>query len=144
MRSIVSTAYAAVAAIAVTFAVNTAGYWWLRATDFDSHSFYDGCCAILTLAAPAVAGGIVAAIFARRNYGPASACAFALFSIAGFIHPCWHIPTVSPESAQSPGMHYFLYNPLVTLPFGMAAAWAAGQLTTGKWKLEDDKPVLPD
>jgi hypothetical protein len=135
---------AAAAALATTAAGNAVTVAWLRGTDFDSNAFYDGCCALLTLVIPSLAGGTVAAVIARAQFGPASFLAFLLFSVAGLIHPFWQIPRVSPQSAHSLGMHYFLYNPLVTLPFGMASAWITGQLITGKWRLEDDKPVLPD
>jgi len=134
---------AAVAGVALTLLLNRAGVWWLGATDFSSDSFYDGCAAFLTLSLPAFLAGLVVGFLAREQGLNVAALTFALFCAVGFVHPFWRIPPVSPESAHSGGMHYFLYNPLVALAFGSLGAWLASQFATGKWTLADPQPVSP-
>ncbi len=134
---------AAVAGVGLTLLLNRLGVWWLGATDFASDSFYDGCAAFLTLTLPAFLAGLVVGFLAREQGLNVAALTFALFCAAGFVHPFWRIPPVSPESAHSGGMHYFLYNPLVALAFAALGAWLASQFATGKWTLADEQPVSP-
>jgi len=134
---------AALAGVALTLLLNRIGVWWLGATDFASDSFYDGCAAFLTLSLPAFLAGLAVGFLAREHGLNAAAVTFALFCAAGFVHPFWRIPPVSPESAHSGGMHYFLYNPLVALAFAALGAWLASQFATGKWTLADPQPVSP-
>ena len=134
---------AAAIGVALTLLLNRIGVWWLGATDFSSDSFYDGCAAFLTLTLPAFLAGLVVGFVAREQALNVAAIAFAVFCAFGFVHPFWRIPPVSPESAHSGGMHYFLYSPLVALAFGTLGAWLAGQFATGKWTLADPQPVSP-
>lgn len=131
------------AGVAVTLLFNTIGVWWLGATLFTSHSFYDGCAAFLTLLIPAFLGGLALGWGARENGLNVAAVTFALFCMGGLLHPFWRIPRVMPESAHSSGMHYFLYNPIVALTFGSLGAWLMSQFVTGKYKLADEQPVSP-
>ncbi len=124
-------------------ALNRVGLWWLGATLFTADSFYDGCAALLTLTLPAFCAGLVIGFLTRRDALTAGAVLFLLFCLAGFGHPFWRIPEVSPHSAHSGGMHYFLHSPLVALAFGTLGAWGAGQFTTGQWTLADREPVQP-
>ena len=133
----------AMVGVILTLLLNWIGVWWLGATVFISDSFYDGCAAILTLMLPALLAGLVVGFVAREQALNVAALAFVLFCAFGFVHPFWRIPPVSPESAHSGGMHYFLYSPLVVLAFGSLGAWAASQLATGKWTLADPQPVSP-
>jgi hypothetical protein len=134
---------AAVAGVGLTLLLNRLGVWWLGATDFASDSFYDGCAAFLTLTLPAFLAGLAVGFLAREQGLNVAALTFALFCAAGFVRPFWRIPPVSPESAHSGGMHYFLYNPLVALAFAALGAWLASQFATGKWTLADPQPVSP-
>ena len=131
------------AGVILTLLFNRVGVWWLGATVFISDSFYDGCAAFLTLTLPAFLAGLVVGFIAREQALNVAALAFVLFCAFGFVHPFWRIPPVSPESAHSGGMHYFLHSPLVVLAFGSLGAWAASQLATGKWTLADPQPVSP-
>lgn len=134
---------AALAGVALTLLLNRIGVWWLGANDFSSDSFYDGCAAFLTLSLPAFLAGLVVGFLAREQGLNVAALTFVLFCAAGFVHPFWRIPPVSPESVHSGGMHYFLYNPLVALAFAALGAWLASQFATGKWTLADEQPVSP-
>lgn len=134
---------AAILGVGLTLLLNRLGTWWLRETIFEVDSFYDGSAALLTLAIPALFGGIALGLVAREDGLNVAAATFALFCIAGFVHPFWRIPRVTFHSAHSGGMHYFLYNPLVALAFAALGAWGASQLATGKWTLKDAEPVSP-
>lgn len=134
---------AAIAGVVLTLLLNRIGVWWLGANDFSSDSFYDGCAAFLTLPLPAFLSGLTVGFLAREQGLNVAALTFALFCAVGFVHPFWRIPPVSPESAHSGGMHYFLYNPLVALAFAALGAWLASQFATGKWTLVDEQPVSP-
>lgn len=143
MRPPVRLFLAALAGVLLTLLLNRIGVWWLGANDFSSDSFYDGCAAFLTLSLPAFLAGLVVGFLAREQGLNVAALTFAGFCTVGFVHPFWRIPPVSPESAHSGGMHYFLYNPLVALAFGSLGAWLASQFATGKWTLDDPQPVSP-
>ena len=130
-------------AFGLTAGISRLGLWWLGATLFTSEAYYDACAALLTLALPAFCAGLAIGLVARRDALTASACAFALFCVAGFVHPFWSVPPVSPHSAHSGGMHYFLHSPLVALAFGTLGAWLAGQFASGQWALADREPVQP-
>jgi len=134
---------AALAGVALTLLLNRIGVWWLGANDFSSDAFYDVCAAFLTLTLPAFLAGLAVGFLAREQGLNVAALTFAGFCAAGFVHPFWRIPPVSPESAHSGGMHYFLYNPLVALAFAALGAWLASQFATGKWTLADPQPVSP-
>ena len=134
---------AGLAGIALTLLLNRLGVWWLGATIFTSDSFYDGCAAFLTLLIPSLVGGLVIGFLAREHALNVAAMTFAVFCAAGFTHPFWRIPPVSPESVHSGAMHYFLHSPLVALAFGSLGAWGASQFATGKWTLADEQPVSP-
>ena len=134
---------AATVGVALTLMLNLLGVWWLGATEFASDSFYDVCAAFMTLTLPALLAGLAVGFIAREQGLNVGALTFALFCAFGFVHPFWRIPLVSPESAHSGGMHYFLYSPLVALAFGSLGAWAASQFATGKWTLADEQPVSP-
>ena len=134
---------AAITGAALTLLLNWLGVWWLGATEFASDSFYDVCAAFMTLTFPALLAGLAVGFIAREQGLNVGALTFALFCAFGFVHPFWRIPLVSPESAHSGGMHYFLYSPLVALAFGSLGAWAASQFATGKWTLADAQPVSP-
>jgi len=143
LKSLARWFLAAVAGTVLTLLGNWLGVWWLGATDFASDSFYDGCAVVLTLMLPAFLAGVAVGFVAREQGLNVAALAFALFCGVGFVHPFWRIPPVSPESAHSGGMHYFLYSPLVVLAFGSLGAWLASQFATGKWTLADAQPVSP-
>ncbi len=132
---------AAIAGIALTLIVNLIGVWWVRATEFEQDSFYDGSAALLTLVIPALLGGLLIGCIARGASLNLAGITFVLFCIAGFIHPFWRIPLVSPHSAHSGAMHYFLYNPIVALAFGALGGWLGGQFATGRFVLADRGPV---
>jgi len=134
---------AGVLGIGLTLLLNWLGTWWVRETIFETDSFYDGSAALLTLAIPALFGGIALGLLAREDGLNVAAIAFALFCAVGFAHPFWRIPRVSSLSAHSGGMHYFLYNPLVALAFGSLGGWGASQLAIGNWKLNDEEAVIP-
>ncbi len=134
---------AAALGLGVLLAGNRLGLWWLGATLFTADSYYDACAALLTLTLPAFGAGLVIGVLTRRDALTAGAVFFALFCVAGFVHPFWQVPEVSPHSAHSGGMHYFLHSPLVALAFGTLGAWGAGQFATGQWTLTDPEPVEP-
>ena len=135
--------FAALLGVGVTLLLNHLGIWWLRETIFETDSFYDGSAALLTLALPALFGGIALGLMAREDGLNVAAVTFMLFCAVGLVHPFWRIPRVSFHSAHSGGMHYFLYNPLVALAFAALGAWGASQLATGKWTLADEQPIIP-
>jgi len=134
---------ALVASPLVFFAVNALDVWWLRGSDFSSNAFYDGFAACLTIALPAFLSGLALGflLFARRVV--VALAGFGILSLASIHRPCWQIPPVSPQSAQSGVMHYFLYSPLALLSFGLLGAWLAEQFALGRFKLADDTPVSP-
>ena len=134
---------AGVLGVTVTLLLNLVSAWWLRETIFETPSFYDGSAALLTLALPALFGGIALGFAAPDAALNVAAITFALFSAVGFVHPFWRIPPVSELSARSGAMHYFLYSPLVALAFAALGAWGASQMATGKWTLKDAAPVIP-
>ena len=134
---------AAVLGLVLFLVLNRLGLWWLGATLFTADSYYDACAALLTLSLPAFCAGLVIGFLTRRDALTAGAVFFAIFCVVGFVHPFWRIPEVSPESAHSGGMHYFLHSPLVALAFGTLGAWVAGQFSTGQWTLIDPEPVEP-
>ena len=131
------------AGLALTLLLNRLGVWWLGATVFTSDSFYDGCCAFLTLLIPSFLGGLALGFIAREQGLNVAAVTFLLFCAAGLTHPFWRIPPVSFHSARSGGMHYFLYSPLVALAFASFGGWLMSQFVTGKWTLADEQPVSP-
>ena len=143
MRPPVRWLLSGVLAAALLLALNRLAVWWLGATLFTSDAFYDGCAGILTLALPALLSGVLIGLLARAQALNVAAATFGLFCLAGFLHPFWRIPPVSPRSAHSGAMHYFLYSPLVALAFAALGAWLASQFSTGKWTLADENPVIP-
>ena len=134
---------AGVSGLALTLLLNTLGVAWVNGTVFESDALYDGSAALLTLLLPSLFGGLPIGFIARRDGLNTAAVTFGLFCMAGFVHPFWRIPLVSPEAVHSGAIHYFLYSPLVALAFGTLGAWVASQFTTGVWKLADAEPVLP-
>lgn len=129
--------------IGLTLLVNAAGMWWLRGTQFAGNAYYDGSALFLTLAIPALLGGLWLGWFAREAALNTAAATFLLFCAVGFLHPFWIIPLVSVQSAHSGLLHYFLYNPLVVLAFGTLGAWVTGQFAVGHWTLADREPITP-
>ena len=134
---------AAALGLALLLALNRFGLWWLGATLFTADSYYDACAALLTLVLPALCAGVIIGFFTRHEALTVGAILFGLFCVVGFVHPFWQVPEVSPHSAHSGGMHYFLHSPLVALAFGTLGAWGAGQFATGRWTLADKGPVQP-
>jgi hypothetical protein len=130
--------------IAVTLLANLLGFLWIRGTDFADNAFYDGSALCLTLLIPSLLGGVVMGLVARGAAFSAAAVTFGIFTVIGLWHPFWRIPRVSPQSAHSGLMHYFLYNPLVALAFGTLGAWLTAQFTTGRWTLTDAEPIIPN
>ena len=129
--------------LALTLLLNVLGVAWLNGTVFESDALYDGSAALLTLLLPSLFGGLPIGFLARAHGLNVAAAAFGLFCVAGFVHPFWRIPLVSPEAVHSGAIHYFLNSPLVALAFGTLGAWVASQFSTGTWKLSDAEPVLP-
>lgn len=134
---------AGVAGVGLTLIANAAGLWWLRESDFASAAFYDGSAMFLTLAIPALLGGLLLGWIAREEALNTAALTFVLFCLVGLLHPFWQIPRVTAQSAHSGLLHYFLYDPLVALAFGTLGAWFAGQFAAGRWTLADSEPVMP-
>ena len=143
MKPLTRRILAGVLGVSLTLLLNLLSNWWLRETIFETPSFYDGSVALLTLALPALFGGIALGFAAPDAALNVAAITFALFSAAGFMHPFWRIPPVTEHSAHSGAMHYFLYSPLVALAFAALGAWGASQMATGKWTLKDATPVVP-
>lgn len=129
--------------VALFFAVNAFGGWWLRATVFASDAFYDGCAAILTLALPAFIGGLAIGFLTGARGVAVSLAVFAGVGAISLMHPLWRVPLVSPHSVHSGAMHYFLHNPIVALTFGAAGAWLAAQFVLGRFRLADAQPITP-
>ncbi len=134
---------ALVAGLLVFFAVNALGVWWLRGSVFSSNAFYDGWAACLTLALPAFLGGLCVGFVAARRRIVIALIAFSWVALETFVRPLWHIPPVSPQSAHSGAMHYFLHSPLCLLSFGLLGAWLAEQFALGRFTLADRTPVTP-
>ena len=134
---------AGVSGLALTLVLNALGVAWLNGTVFETNALYDGSAALLTLLLPSLFGGLPVGFLARAQGLNVAAVTFGLFCVAGFVHPFWRIPLVSPEAVHSGAIHYFLYSPLVALAFGTLGAWVASQFSTGAWKLADAEPVLP-
>lgn len=129
--------------LAITLGVNMVGIAWMRASQFAGNATYDGYALFLTLAIPALLGGIAIGLIAGRQGLHVAAIAFVLFCGVGFVRPFWAIPLVSPQSAHSGMMHYFLYDPLVALAFAALGAWGASQFAVGNWTLTDREPIDP-
>ena len=119
------------------FAANRVAVWWLGATAFSEDSFYDGCCGVLTLAAPALLGGFVLGLLARGQGLNVAAAAFLLVCLAGFLHPVWRVP---PVSAHAPDA-LLLVQPAGRIGVRCARRLAGGQFATGKFTLADREPV---
>lgn len=134
---------AGIVGLALTLGINAVGIAWMRASQFAGDASYDGYALFLTLAIPALLGGIAIGLIAARQGLYVAAISFVLFCGAGLFRPFWSIPLVSPESTHSGLMHYFLYNPLVALAFGSLGAWVASQFAVGNWKLADREPIDP-
>jgi hypothetical protein len=117
-RPVLRWLFAGTLGIALTLLLNVVGIWWLGAT-------------------------LSIGFLTRGAALNVAVVSFGLFCAVGFVHPLWRIPPVSPESAHSGGMHYFLHSPLVALAFGTLGAWLAAQFSTGKWTLADEQPVSP-
>ena len=131
---------AAVLGLAVTLAANAIGVVWLGATLFENNGFHDGFAAIVTLAFPALLGGLALGLIARTFALNVAAAVGALFCVGGFLHPFWRIP---PVSQHTPPMHFFLFSPLVVLAFISLGGWLGGQFGTGHFTLADKQPVTP-
>ena len=131
---------AAMAGLALTLLANRVAVAWLHATLFDGPAFHDGFAAIVTLAFPAFLGGLVLGLIARASALTVAALAFALFCVAGGLHPFWRIPDVS---RHTPLLYLFLYTPLPALALGPLAAWLGGQFATGRFTLADHQPITP-
>lgn len=134
---------AGAAGVALTLLLNVLGVAWLNGTVFESDALYDGSASLLTLLLPSLFGGLPIGFLARAQGLNVAAGTFGLFCMAGFVHPFWRIPLVSPEAVHSGAIHYFLYSPLVALAFGTLGAWVASQFAVGAWKMADAEPVLP-
>lgn len=134
---------AATTGMLVFFAVNRAGVWWLRGSQFSSSSFYDGWAACLTLALPAFLGGLCLSFIAPARRIMLAFIVFGMLSLMGSADHWWQVPLVSPQSAHSGGMHYFLHSPFCPLSFGLLGAWLAEQFALGRFRLADDTPVTP-
>jgi hypothetical protein len=131
------------ATLAVFWAVNALGVWWLRGSQFSSNAFYDGFAAFLTLALPAFLGGLALGFLSPSQRVTLAASVFSLLAVISTVRIFWQIPLVSPQSAHSVVMHYFLYSPLALISFGLLGAWLAEQFALGRFKLADDTPVSP-
>ncbi len=134
---------AVIVGLLVFFAVNALGVWWLRGSQFSSNAFYDGWAAGITLALPAFLGGLCVGFVAVRRRIVTALIAFGWVALEAFIRPRWHIPPVSPQSAHSGAMHYFLHSPLCLLTFALLGAWLAEQFALGRFTLADKTPVSP-
>ncbi len=131
---------AAALGIAVTLAANAIAIIWMRATIFESDGFHDGFAAIITLAFPSLLGGLVLGWIARAHALNVAVVTFAVFCVAGSLHPFWRIPGVS---RHTPLLHYFLFSPLVALAFGALGGWLGGQFAVGRFVLADKQPFTP-
>ncbi len=140
-------ACAVIVALLVAYATNRVAMAWLGDMDVDPKDpqgapFHDGCALLLTLAIPALVGGGCGGLVARADGYYAAALAFVFWSAAGAFRPFWVIPVVAPQAEHSSLLHFFLYNPLPTLPFGAFGGWLAGQFSSGKFSLNDAEPVV--
>jgi len=127
----------------VFFVLNALGIKWLRGSEFSSNAFYDGFAAFLTLALPAFLSGLCVGFVASTGRGTVAFVVFGSLSLASINGPRWQVPLVSPQSAHSGAMHYFLHNPLCLFTFGLLGAWLAEQFALGRFRLADDTPVTP-
>lgn len=135
------TARVVLLAFFVFFLANWLDVWWLGATDFASDAFYDGSAALVTLALPALLAGLVIGLWGKSRAVMRAVMLFAVLGGVNLLHPLWRVPLVSPHSAHSGAMHYFLHSPFVLVTFGTLGAWLAGQLASGRWTLTDKEPV---
>ena len=134
---------AIVSAPLVFFGVNALGVWWLRGSQFSSNAFYDGWAACLTLALPAFLAGLTLGFLSPSQRVTLAASVFAILMLANPLRIPWQVPLVSPQSAHSGAMHYFLHSPLCLLTFALLGAWLAEQFALGRFTLADKTPVLP-
>jgi len=123
--------------------VNMLGIKWLRGSEFSSPAFYDGFAAFLTLALPAFLAGLTLGFLIPERRVLLAWPVFGMLAVVSLAHPLWHIPPVSPQSAHSGAMHYFLHSPFCLFTFGLLGAWLAEQFALGRFKLADDTPVSP-
>ena len=91
---------AGMSGVVLTLALNALGVAWLNGTVFESDALYDGSAALLTLLLPSLFGGLPIGFLARAQGLSVAAAAFGLFCVAGFVHPFWRIPLVSPEAVH--------------------------------------------
>lgn len=129
--------------ILVFFAVNKAGVWWLSGSQFSSSAFYDGWAACLTLALPAFLGGLCLSFIAPARRIMLAFIVFGMLSLMGSADHWLQVPLVSPQSAHSSAMHYFLHSPLCLISFALLGAWLAEQFALGRFTLADRTPVPP-
>lgn len=134
---------AAATGMLVLLAVNRAGVWWLCGSQFSTNAFYDGWAACLTLALPAFLGGLCLSFIAPARRIMLAFIVFGMLSLMGSADHWLQVPLVSPQSAHSGAMHYFLHSPLCLLTFGLLGAWLAEQFALGRFTLADKTPVTP-
>ncbi len=134
---------ATVAAPLVFFAVNALGVWWLRGSQFSSNAFYDGWAACLTLAVPAFLAGLALGFLSPSQRVTLAINVFLILMLASPSRIPWQVPLVSPQSAHSGAMHYFLHSPLCLLSFGLLGAWLAEQFALKRFRLTDQTPISP-
>lgn len=140
---VLRTTAATAAAPLVFFGINALDVWWLRGSQFSSNAFYDGWAACLTLALPAFLAGLALGFLCASQRVTLAIYVFLILMLANVSHPRWQIPLVSPQSAHSGAMHYFLHSPPCLLAFGLLGAWLAEQFALGRFRLADDTPVTP-
>jgi len=134
---------AVAAGLSVFYAANILTIKWLRGSEFSSNAFYDGFAAGLTLALPAFLGGLCLGFVAAYRRVLLALAVFGMLGLADRAQPTWSIPVVSPQSAHSGAMHYFLHSPLCLLSFGLLGAWLAEQFALGRFTLTDKTPMTP-
>ena len=130
--------------VALTLLLNRLGVWWLGATVFTSHSFYDGNAAFLTLLIPALIGGLPIGFLAREQ-----GLARRRRRLPGVLRAGLHC-TLSGASRRSPRSRRTAAG-YTTSCTTRSWLWRLGRWGRGrrhssrrvKWTLTDPEPVVP-
>ncbi|BDI31734.1 hypothetical protein CCAX7_37850 [Capsulimonas corticalis] len=137
-------AMGSVVAFAAAFGLNQLLSLTIANMIFQDPALYDGSVGFFTLIVPAFAGGLLGGLIGKTYGMQAAAAAFAVWLVAGALHPFWRVLPVTPASAHNLGLYFLVRNPVVALAFGTLGGWLGAQFATGRFTLADRMPVVID
>ncbi|MEO7715629.1 MAG: hypothetical protein ABIY70_05475 [Capsulimonas sp.] len=133
-----------IAAFAVAWGMNRLAALTILNMIFQDPALYDGAIGLFTQLIPAFAGGLLAGLIGKTYGMQAAALAFAVWLLAGALHPFWRILPVTQASEHNLGLYFLVRNPVVALAFGTLGGWLGAQFATGRFMLADRTPIVID